>query len=305
MPKLIVIVGPTGVGKTKLSLELAKVFECEIISSDSRQMYKEMKIGTAKPSEEELAEIKHHFIDNLSVRDYYNASQFEFEVLSLLQRKFKTCNTMIMAGGSMLYTDAVCKGIDELPTIDPEIRIKWKSIFEKEGLNSIRTSLKILDPEHYAEIDKKNHQRIIHALEIIEMTGQKFSSLRTNSIKKREFDISYIGLNINRDTLYKGINNRVDKMIETGLLEEVKSLEKFKDLPPLKTVGYKEIFEYMEKNTDLETSIEHIKRNTRRYAKKQLTWHKKNSNITWFEPGQTNEILQHINRAWTINSVYP
>lgn len=297
MPRLIVIVGPTGIGKTKLAIDLARTFACEIISSDSRQMYREMKIGTAKPNNEELTTIKHHFINNLSVEDYYNASQFEFEALSLLDKKFKEHDTMIMAGGSMLYTDAVCKGIDDLPTVNPEVRVKWKTVFEKEGIDSIRTSLKILDPEHYAEVDKKNHQRIIHALEIIDMTGRKFSSMRTQTTKKRNFDILYIGLNAERDVLYQRINSRVDTMIEAGLLDEVKSLERYKNLNPLNTVGYKELFEYLEGKISLTLGIENIKRDTRRYAKKQITWHKRNPDITWFAPEQADLILKHINKS--------
>ncbi|MFV0345612.1 MAG: tRNA (adenosine(37)-N6)-dimethylallyltransferase MiaA [Bacteroidales bacterium] len=297
MPRLIVIVGPTGIGKTRLAIAIAERLSCEIISSDSRQMYREMNIGTAKPSKEELARVRHHFIDNLSVRDYYNASQFEFEVLSLLKQKFKQHDTMVMAGGSMLYTDAVCKGIDELPTVDPKIRSKWKHIFENEGIESIRNYLRILDPEHYAEVDKRNQQSIVNALEIIEMTGQKFSSLRTQTVRKRDFDISYIGLNTERKLLYEKIDCRVDKMIRDGLIDEVKSLERYKSLNSLNTVGYKEIFEYLDGKVDLEQGIEHIKRDTRRYAKKQITWHKKNPNIEWFTPEQTESVLRHIKES--------
>ncbi|MDR2057743.1 MAG: tRNA (adenosine(37)-N6)-dimethylallyltransferase MiaA [Dysgonamonadaceae bacterium] len=294
MKTLIVLLGPTGVGKTALSLYLAKQFQTPIISSDSRQFYKDLIIGTAAPTAAELQEIKHYFVGTLNLTDYYSASQFEEDVIRLLASLHETHDTVLMSGGSMMYIDAICKGIDEIPTIDDSLRNNLKELFEREGLEPIRQRLKILDPVFYKQVDLQNHKRVIHALEICLMSGKPYSSLRTNTIKKRPFQIIKIGLMREREELYERINQRVDTMMEQGLLQEACSLYPFRHLNSLNAVGYKELFEYMDGNYTLVEAVEKIKQNTRIYSRKQMTWFKRDKEITWFHPDEKKAIINHI-----------
>ncbi len=293
---LIVITGPTGIGKTKVAIELAKHFNSEIISADSRQIFRELSIGTAVPDSQELHTVKHHFVHSHSIHKYYNASKFEIEVLSTLEQLFEKHKIAIMAGGSMLYIDAVCNGIDELPLIDPEIRQQVISRYEKDGLENLRLELKKIDPEYYALVDLKNHKRILHALEVFYMTGKKYSSFRTQTKKKRDFKIIKIGLNTDREILHRRINQRVDKMIVQGLLDEAKSVYQYKHLNTLNTVGYRELFSHFDGEISLDEAIELIKRNSRRYARKQLTWYRKDKDVNWFEPQETNKIIDFLKK---------
>lgn len=279
--KLIILLGPTGVGKTELSLQMAEELGTEIISCDSRQMYREMKIGTAAPTEEELKRVPHHFIGHLSIHDYYSCGRFEIEALAKCNELFQSHDTVIMTGGSMLYIDAVCKGIDDIPNIDEELRQSLLERYQNEGIENIRQELKILDPDYYKIVDLQNHKRIIHALEVCIQSGKPYSSFRSESVKKRPFTIEKIGLNRLREVLYDRINKRVDIMMENGLLEEAKSLYPFKGLNALNTVGYKELFNYFDGIWTLDFAIQMIKQNSRRYAKKQLTWFNRDSEITW------------------------
>lgn len=279
--KLIILLGPTGVGKTELSLQMAEELGTEIISCDSRQMYREMKIGTAAPTEEELKRVPHHFIGHLSIHDYYSCGRFEIDALAKCNELFQSHDTVIMTGGSMLYIDAVCKGIDDIPNIDEELRQSLLERYQNEGIENIRQELKILDPDYYKIVDLQNHKRIIHALEVCIQSGKPYSSFRSESVKKRPFTIEKIGLNRPREVLYNRINKRVDIMMENGLLEEAKSLYPFKGLNALNTVGYKELFNYFDGTWTLDFAIQMIKQNSRRYAKKQLTWFNRDSEIAW------------------------
>jgi len=294
MKNLIVLLGPTGVGKTELSLDLAKKFSSPIISSDSRQLYKDLVIGTAAPTTAELQQVKHYFIGNLELTDYYSASQFEEDVMSLLSELYQAHETVIMSGGSMMYIDAVCKGIDEIPTIDENLRDELKDLFDREGLDSICQRLKMLDPVFYNQVDLKNHKRVIHALEVCLMSGKPYSSLRTNKVKERPFRIIKIGLTRGREELYNRINLRVDAMMEQGLLQEARSVYPFRHLNSLNTVGYKELFDYFDEKCDLTFAIEKIKQNTRIYSRKQMTWFKRDKEITWFHPDEKRKILNYI-----------
>ncbi|MGQ1784031.1 MULTISPECIES: tRNA (adenosine(37)-N6)-dimethylallyltransferase MiaA [unclassified Saccharicrinis] len=291
---LIVVVGPTGIGKTKTSIRIANHFNTEIISADSRQIFKELKIGTATPTLEELAAAKHHNIGSHSIHDYYSAWEFEQDALKMSEVLFKNHNQLVLTGGSMMYVDAVCKGIDELPTIDQELRDNLKQQYDTEGIDSIRRQLKQLDPVFYDQVDLMNHKRVIHAVEICLMTGKPYSSLRTNSIKHRPFNMVKIGLEMDRKDLYDRINRRVDLMKEEGLIEEARQLYPLKNLNSLNTVGYKELFAHFDGEYDLQKAIELIKRNTRRYAKKQLTWFKRDKEIMWFHPQELNKMLNFI-----------
>jgi tRNA dimethylallyltransferase len=290
---LIVLLGPTGVGKTDISINLATHFNSEIISSDSRQFYKEMIIGTAVPDDFQLKKVKHHFIRFISVQDYYSSSLFEKDVLNLLPQLSQKNNLTIMSGGSGMYIDAVCSGIDDIPDVDPFVREKFLKRYREEGIEGLRMTLKLLDPEHYANIDLKNHKRIIRALEICESTGRPYSSFLKNQKRVREFGIIKIGLERPRNELYARINKRVDEMIETGLEEEANSLYDFKTLNALKCVGYREFFDLIDGKTTRDKAIELIKRNTRRYAKRQLTWWAKDKDIKWFQPEQVEEIIEY------------
>lgn len=291
---LIVITGPTGIGKTGVAIQLARHFGSEIISADSRQLYKELTIGTATPKPNELSSIKHHFIQSHSITDNYNASRFETEAMQLIEQLFIKTNLLVLTGGSMLYIDAVCKGIDEMPDADGEIRLNLKLKLENEGLDSLRLQLKQLDPQYYQVVDLKNPNRIIHALEICLTTGQPYSSFRTNQKKIRPFTIIKIGLDCDRQMLHKRINQRVDQMIEEGLENEVKNLLPYKNLNALNTVGYREFFDFFDGKHSRDTAIELIKRNSRRYARKQLTWFRNNTDFQWFHPENISEIIAFI-----------
>ena len=292
---LIVIAGPTAVGKSHIAVELAKHLETEIISCDSRQIYKELSIGTAVPDFSELAGIRHHFLQNKSIHRYYNASMFENEVLELLDDLFTTKNVVIMAGGSGMYIDAVCKGIDDLPSVDDEIRNQLQNQYQNEGIESLRTMLKKLDPDYYKTVDLKNTKRILKALEVSLMAGKAYSSFLTNLKKERSFEIIKTGLNIQREVLYERINTRVDRMIQQGLVDEAKRYFEFRNLNALNTVGYKEIFMYLEGSLTLDEAIDLIKRNTRKYARRQLTWFRKYNDIKWFDPPDIVKIEEYIN----------
>ena len=283
MKKLIVILGPTGVGKTDLSIDIANHLQCPIISADSRQMYKGLTIGTDAPTEEQLQNTKHYFIGTLSVEDYYSASKYEDEVIKLLSGLHKSHNYVVMTGGSMMYIDAVCKGIDDIPTIDPILRKQLLEQYEKEGLDSIRMQLKMRDPVFYDQVDLKNHKRVIHALEVCIMTGKPYSSLRTNSVKERPFEIVRIGLNRPRELLYERINARVDQMVEKGLVEEARKFYPFKHLNSLNTVGYKELFKHFDGEWTLDFAIDKIKQHSRNYARKQLSWFNRSDDIHWID----------------------
>ena len=293
MKNLIVIVGPTGIGKTSLSIEIAKHFNCDIISADSRQFFKEMAIGTAKPTTAELAEAPHHFISNTSIDQKYSAGTFEIDAIAKLKELHKTNDVAILVGGSGLYVNAVCDGIDDIP-FDLEIREQLNKELEEFGAKPLREELKQKDPEHYARMNTKNPQRLVRAIEVCRVSGKTYSSFRKNTVKKRDFKIIKIGLNTDREVVYNRINQRVDLMMEEGLLDEVKSLEKNKDLNALNTVGYKELFAYLDNEKTLEESVELIKQHTRNFAKRQLTWFKKDQTTNWFEPNKLNEILNYL-----------
>jgi tRNA dimethylallyltransferase len=295
MPKyLFIVLGPTGIGKTRLSVEIARHFSTEIISCDSRQIFQEMKIGTAVPDQEILRQVKHHFIQTHSIHDYYNASKYEFEALDKIRDLFLSHDVVVMTGGSMMYIDAVCKGIDDLPEVDHEIRQNLISKLEHEGIESLRIDLRILDPLYYAEVDLRNPKRILHALEICLMTGKPYSSFRTRQVKKRDFHIIKVGLNMDRKDLYARINARVDEMFREGLLEEAWNLISFRSLNSLNTVGYKELFSYFEGKISLEEAKEKIKANSRKYARKQLTWFSADSSINWFSPTMDHNIINFL-----------
>jgi tRNA dimethylallyltransferase len=302
-PILIVITGPTAIGKTSVSTEVARYFNTEIISADSRQLFTEMVIGTAIPEEKVLTEIRHHFIHSHSIHDYYSASRFEEEVLARLTELFTTQNLVVMTGGSMLYIDAVCKGIDDLPAINMDIRQQLIRKFETEGIESLRFELKILDPAYYQEVDKRNHKRLLHALEICLITGKPYSSFRTNPRRERPFHILKIGLNTDRKVLYERINQRVDQMVAEGLEQEARDLYPFRQNNALNTVGYREWFEHFDGLTTASEAIEKIKGNTRRYARKQLTWFKRDEEINWFDLTETEKIIPFIEsktaRLWS------
>ena len=301
---LIIILGPTAIGKTDLSIEVAKHYNTEIISCDSRQIYKELSIGTAIPNPQQLHTVNHRMIQNHTITEYYNASDYEVEAMKNIEEVFDSHDQAIMSGGSMMFIDVVCNGIDDLPTIDPEIRKEIIQRFEKDGLDPLRVELKRIDPEYYSIVDLKNHKRILHALEIFYMTGKKYSELRTNTKKKRDFDIIKIGMNTDRSILHKRINARVDKMIEEGLIEEVRAVSQFRQLNSLNTVGYKELFDYFDNNITLDDAIELIKRNSRRYARRQLTWFNKDIEIKWFEPNQTQEIINYLDSTIREKLIY-
>lgn len=291
---LIVLIGPTGVGKTDLSIKIAEKYASPIISADSRQLYSDLKIGTAAPTEEYLKRVKHYFVGTLKLTDYYSAAQYESEVISLLEELFKSNNTILLTGGSMMYIDAICKGIDDIPTVDSETRQMMMEKYEKEGLDRLCAELKLLDPEYYSTVDLKNPKRVIHALEICYMTGKTYTSFRTGNKKQRPFDIIKIGLCRDREELYERINKRVDIMIKEGLVDEVKSVYEYRNLNSLNTVGYKEIIQYLEGNCTLEFAIEKIKQNSRIYSRKQMTWFKRDNDITWFHPDKEEEIMEFI-----------
>lgn len=291
---LVVIVGPTAIGKTAMAIKLAQHFHTEIISADSRQFFKEMEIGTAKPSIEELKASTHHFINSHSIQTLFSPGDFELQALQTLQNLFRKHNIAIMVGGSGLYIDAVCNGLDKLPDIDLNIRQSLNERFQKEGIPFIQASLKEYDPEYFEKVDQSNPQRMIRGVEFFLSTGLKLSSFLTSSKKQRPFTIIKIGLNTDRSLLYARINNRVDQMIEAGLLEEVKALRPFQKYNALNTVGYSEIFDYMDGSVSLKEAVDKIKQNTRRFAKRQLTWFRRDETTTWFEPNQTQEVIEYL-----------
>ena len=292
---LIIIAGPTAIRKTSLAISLAKHFKTEIISADSRQFYREMNIGTAKPSEVELKEVKHHLINSHSILDQFNAGDFEKESIELINKLFLDHDQVIMAGGSGLFINAVSHGFDQLPIASEEIRTYFNTILEEKGIKFLQDRLKKIDPVYYNEVDIFNPQRVIRALEVFESSGKTFSSLRTNIKKQRPFNIVKIGLNTDRHILYERINRRVDQMIKEGLIEEVDGLKSYRHLNPLNTVGYSEILNYLDGKSNREEAIEKIKQNTRRFAKRQLTWFKKSEDIKWYKPDELEPIIQYLN----------
>lgn len=297
---LIVLTGPTGVGKTELSLSLAEHFGTSIISADSRQLYRDLKIGTAAPTTVQLDRVRHYFIGTLGLSDYYSAAQYETDALAQLHVLFQSADTVILTGGSMLYIDAVCKGIDDIPTVDAETRELFKNRYETEGLEPLCRELKLLDPEYYNIADLKNPKRIVHALEICYMSGKTYTSFRTSTAKKRPFRILKAGLTRDREELYDRINRRVDAMMEEGLLEEARKVYPYKGLNSLNTVGYKELFKYLDSEWELPFAIEKIKQNSRIYSRKQMTWFRRDPGIAWFHPDRQQEILDHLEKK--INS---
>jgi len=291
---LIVITGPTAVGKTKLTIELARHFNVPIINADSRQLFRGMEIGTAAPTDKERQQARHEFTGMLNLEDYYSASMFEQDVLSWLSQHFKEHDIALMSGGSMMYIDAVCNGIDDIPTIREDIRTMMKQRLQEEGLEALCEELKRLDPEHYEVVDKKNTRRVVHALEICHQTGNTYTSFRKQQKKERPFHLIKIGLNRPREELYERINQRVDNMMEQGLEAEARKLYPQRQLNALNTVGYKEMFAYMDGTWTLEEAIERMKGNTRRYARKQLTWFKRDKDMKWFHPDDKEQILNYI-----------
>ena len=286
------ITGPTAVGKTALTMELAQHYGVPIINADSRQIYRELKIGTAAPTAEQQQLVKHFFVGTKSIDEYYNASMYEQEVLELLDAERSTFH--VLSGGSMMYIDAVCNGIDDIPTVRDDIREEMKKRYREEGLEALCEELRQLDPEHYAIVDRQNYRRVIHALEICHQTGKTYTSFRTQKKKKRPFRIVKIGLNREREELYQRINQRVDQMMQDGLLEEVKELVSKRDKNALNTVGYKELFDYLDGRWSLDEAVERIKGNTRRYARTQLTWYKRDTAMSWFHPDHIEEILNYL-----------
>lgn len=297
---LIILLGPTGVGKTELSLRIAEHFGSPIISSDSRQLYKDLPIGTAAPTAEQMARVQHYLVGTLSLTDYYSASNFEEDVITLLGKLHQTHPTVVMTGGSMMYIDAVTKGIDDIPTVTPEIRSTIYKQYETEGLAPILEELKKADPIHYEEVDRSNYKRVIHAVEICRMTGKPYSSFRTNTKKERPFRIIQVGLNRDRDELYERINRRVDQMMADGFLEEARRVFPHRNLNSLNTVGYKELFNYLDGTWPLDFAIEKIKRNSRVYARKQMTWFKRDTEIKWFHPDEEKAILAYLDAETAI-----
>ena len=294
MDTLVVITGPTAVGKTALTIQLAQHYGVPIINADSRQIYRELKIGTAAPTAEQLQLVKHYFVGTKSIDDYYNASMYEQEVLELLDAERSTFH--VLSGGSMMYIDAVCNGIDDIPTVRDDVREEMKRRYAEEGLEALCEDLRRLDPEHYAIVDRQNHRRVIHALEICYQTGRTYTSFRTQQKKERPFRIVKIGLNRDREELYNRINQRVDQMMADGLLDEAKSLISKRDTNALNTVGYKELFDYLDGRWSLDEAVERIKGNTRRYARKQLTWYKRDADMRWFHPDNIEEILNYLSQ---------
>lgn len=279
--ELVVVLGPTAVGKTETALSMAERWGCPIINCDSRQIYKDMKIGTAAPTKEEMARVKHYMVGILALDEYYSAARYEEDVLRLLEQLFRDHRRVILSGGSMMYIDAVCNGIDDIPTVDNEIRETLKARLESEGLDNLLAELRLLDPEHYARVDRKNTRRVVHALEVCYTSGKPYSDFLKASGKERPFKISKLGLRRRREDLFARINRRVDLMMEAGLMDEAKRLYPYRHLNSLNTVGYKELFKVIDGEWPLDMAVERIKKNTRVYAKKQMTWFNKDTNIVW------------------------
>ena len=289
---LIVVTGPTGVGKTEATLRLAEHFDVPVINADSRQIFSEIPIGTAAPTAAQQAQVRHYFVGNHHLDDYYSASLFEEDVLKIINEA--SSKVSLLSGGSMMYIDAVCKGIDDIPTIRPEVRQEMMQLLESEGLEKMCELLHEWDPEHWAVVDRNNPRRVIHALEICKQTGRTYTSFRSNTIKERPFNIIKIGLNRDRETLYQRINQRVLQMIDDGMIEEAQRVYPKRMLNSLNTVGYKELFEYLDGLTTLDEAIFKIQSSTRRYARKQLTWYKRDAEMTWFSPDNIEEILNYL-----------
>ena len=295
MDTLVIVLGPTGVGKTELCLQLAEHLGTPVINADSRQIFAELPIGTAAPSKEQQRRVKHFFVGNHHIQDYYNASMYEEDVLRLLPQIFHShSHRALLSGGSMMYIDAVCKGIDDIPTVDEHTRTLMKQRLSGEGLPTLVAELKRLDPEHWEIVDKKNPRRVIHALEICHMTGRTYTSFRTNQIKRRPFNIIKIGLDRDREELYERINNRVLKMMEEGLEDEARALYPLRGLNALNTVGYKELFAFFDGSINREEAVRQIQSNSRRYMRKQLTWFKHDEQIRWFHPDNIKEIINYL-----------
>ena len=294
--KLIIIIGPTAVGKTDLAIWLAKKFSTVVVSADSRQIYREMQIGTARPTEQEMQGVPHFFIANKSVEQYYNAYMYEVEALGLLKELFKQYNPIIMVGGSGLYIDAIVKGIDDIPTVLPQIRRQLMQWYQEAGKEKLQQLLQRLDPQYYSRVDLNNQMRLLKALEVTIQTGRPYSSFLRGGSKQRDFDIILIGLNRPRDQLYQRINQRVDLMIQSGLVDEAKRLYPLKHLTALRTVGYQELFDYLDGKISFEQAVDLIKRNTRKYARRQLTWFRRYKDIKWFEPQQKDQIYSYIQK---------
>jgi len=294
---LVIIAGPTAVGKTGLAIELALHFSTEIVSADSRQVYSEMRIGTAVPTTAQLSIVPHHLVAHRSIHDYYNASIFETEAMNKLEQLFARNDIIFMAGGSGLYIQAVCQGIDDLPAVDPLVRQSLLTKYRDEGIESLRMQLKMTDPDYYRTVDLKNHRRILKALEVTMMTGKPYSVFLTGEKKRRPFNIIRIGLDMDRDHLYQRINQRTEEMFQYGLEEEARCLYPFRHLNALHTVGYKELFDTFDGKISLEEARERIKKNTRNYARKQLTWFRKDKNMRWFHPSHTSTIIECIKKT--------
>lgn len=300
MNKLLVLLGPTGVGKTEWSIKIAEALQCPIVSADSRQLYKGMTIGTAAPTSEQLNRVRHYQVGILCPEQYYSASEYEMDTIPLIQKLHNKQNVVILTGGSMMYIDAICDGIDEMPTIDESLRNDLQELYKREGPDHIRQKLKLLDPIFYNQVDLKNIKRVIHALEVCIMAGRPYSSLRTNNKKQRPFTTIKIGFNRPREELYSRINKRVDEMIEEGLIEEARGFYDKRHLNALNTVGYKELFNYFSGEWTLAQAIDKIKQHSRNYARKQLTWFRRDSSIHWIDLSDKNidvmgEILNSLN----------
>ena len=294
MKTLFVLIGPTGVGKTDLSLSIAERLGCDIVSADSRQMYADLKIGTAAPTAEQLKRVKHHFVGHLALTDYYSAARYEEEALKCLSQLFQSNDYALLSGGSMMYVDTVCNGIDDIPTVDAETRAFLMERYEAEGIEPLCAELRLLDPEYYRIVDLKNPKRVIHALEICYMTGRTYTSFRTRTAKERPFRIVKIGLRREREELYDRINRRVDQMVADGLVEEARSVYPYRHLNSLNTVGYKELFAHFDGDCTLEFAIEKIKQNSRIYSRKQMTWFRRDDSIQWFHPDDTEGIIAYL-----------
>lgn len=305
MKTLVVLTGPTGVGKTELSLRIAEALGSPVLSCDSRQIFREIPIGTAAPTQDQLRRIKHYFIGDRSIHDYYSAARFETDVLNLLENElFPKHDTILMTGGSMMYIDAVCKGIDDMPDIDEKIRRELQERYKNEGLDSILAELKGLDPEYVDQVDQKNHKRVIHGLEICLMTGKPYTSFRQNCAKDRSFHIVKICLNRDRTELYSRIDQRVLEMMQQGLYEEARNLYPLRALNALNTVGYKELFAHFDGNSSLEQAVKNIQNNTHKYARKQLTWFRRDKDYHWFHPENRSEI-GHFLRENCLDTLNP
>lgn len=294
---LIVLIGPTGVGKTELSLRIAERFGAPIISSDSRQIYKDLPVGTAAATPEQLKRVKHHFVGILGLEEYFSAGHFENEVINLLETHFESADTALMTGGSMMYVDAVCKGIDDMPSVTPEVRAKVDALYPLIGLDGMLEMLERFDPAYFKIVDQKNPKRVMHAVEVCLTTGQTYTSFRTKTIKERPFNIIKVGLTRDRQELYERINERVDLMMADGLLEEAKRVYPYRGLNALNTVGYKEIFNYLSGEWSLDFALEKMKQNTRIYSRKQTTWFRNDNSITWFHPDQEEDVIAFIESA--------